>query len=529
MRRLARLCVPFCVLMLVTAWLGSSAGAAAAGMVTVRLDGLNRAGHLVAVPQAELVEQDGFSDFYQGAPVRVSPGSYVVAAEVPTYSASHTLLSQTLVTRRLTIRRSGTIKFNARAGRLLRVGLAGATAHQQDLAALACVANTPGGQGQAEQGAWGGDEVAVYAVPTRSDYVSFYYLSILQAADGARYYLIGSERGGIPTRLTYRQHAADLAKMTMVLRSGAFGSSSFDWDIESGNGQSFCGGGQSAQAMQPQSWVNYLTPGTWLTGVAAYSADVHGNLYRDAYFDSVRSYRAHASYSNIFGGAVAGPGASFPALAGDHLQYGPVLFDSPGLSGGSLCCSQNSVLLRLGSRVVKKQNFSSSCQSCFQATLRRAGWYTLLVAARRRLASGDTPASLLSPRVAVSFRFHAAPTRSSPGTWQNFPVTDATYQPLGLNLENQAPASGTTKIEMTVGRPGNAGTRTPIYRLRTVRLFVSFNDGATWRALTVTRRHGGWSAIVHDPSTGYVSLRSIVADARGDSTEQTVYRAYGVT
>ncbi len=62
-----------------------------------------------------------------------------------------------------------------------------------------------------------------------------------------------------------------------------------------------------------------------------------------------------------------------------------------------------------------------------------------------------------------------------------------------------------------------------------MRVLVSFNDGKTWQRLAITRVHGIWRAVVHDPATGYVSLRSLVTDVHGDSTEQTVYRAYAVS
>jgi hypothetical protein len=33
---------------------------------------------------------------------------------------------------------------------------------------------------------------------------------------------------------------------------------------------------------------------------------------------------------------------------------------------------------------------------------------------------------------------------------------------------------------------------------------------------------------VHDPASGYVALRSVVTDTRGDSTTETIYRAYAI-
>jgi hypothetical protein len=41
--------------------------------------------------------------------------------------------------------------------------------------------------------------------------------------------------------------------------------------------------------------------------------------------------------------------------------------------------------------------------------------------------------------------------------------------------------------------------------------------------------HGGeWLAKVRDPASGFVSLRSTVTDIKGDSTVETINRAYGI-
>lgn len=47
-------------------------------------------------------------------------------------------------------------------------------------------------------------------------------------------------------------------------------------------------------------------------------------------------------------------------------------------------------------------------------------------------------------------------------------------------------------------------------------------------SLTATKHGGYWLATVRNPASGYVSLRSIVTDVRGDSTTETIYRAYAV-
>ena len=37
-----------------------------------------------------------------------------------------------------------------------------------------------------------------------------------------------------------------------------------------------------------------------------------------------------------------------------------------------------------------------------------------------------------------------------------------------------------------------------------------------------------WTAEVRDPASGYVSLRSIVVNTAGDTSTQTVYKAYAI-
>ncbi|WAX57478.1 hypothetical protein M6B22_01620 [Jatrophihabitans cynanchi] len=38
----------------------------------------------------------------------------------------------------------------------------------------------------------------------------------------------------------------------------------------------------------------------------------------------------------------------------------------------------------------------------------------------------------------------------------------------------------------------------------------------------------GWSAVVHNPQSGYVSLRSTVTDTHGSASTTQVIRAYAV-
>ena len=108
-------------------------------------------------------------------------------------------------------------------------------------------------------------------------------------------------------------------------------------------------------------------------------------------------------------------------------------------------------------------------------------------------------------------------------------ITVTSLVPAGLSLANDAPAGGTTRVRITISLaydPGDAGMVR--YPIRSVRLEVSADGGRTWQVVRVTG-HGltRW-AQVPDPASGYVTIRTVVTDVRGDTSTQTVYQAYGV-
>ena len=86
-----------------------------------------------------------------------------------------------------------------------------------------------------------------------------------------------------------------------------------------------------------------------------------------------------------------------------------------------------------------------------------------------------------------------------------------------------------TPVRLDVVRAGLQSTSTPQYKLRTVALQISVDDGKTWQSVPVSARRGYWLATVHDPASGFVSLRCTVTDVKGNSTVETIVRAYGVS
>ncbi|WP_329326324.1 S8 family serine peptidase [Streptomyces sp. NBC_01689] len=65
--------------------------------------------------------------------------------------------------------------------------------------------------------------------------------------------------------------------------------------------------------------------------------------------------------------------------------------------------------------------------------------------------------------------------------------------------------------------------------IRTVGLEVSYDDGATWRAAPLRHVGDGWRTSLDAPRTArFVTLRTTARDARGNSVDQRVTRAFGL-
>ena len=121
-----------------------ASAASAAGTVKLRLTGLNRDSQVVAVPQASLLGlRNGAEYLYQGSPLAVRVGTYLIAAEVPAFSGT-VQTSDTLVFAKETVGRAETIRLDGRGGRKLNVSLTGVSATPELLIADVCMSRYPG-------------------------------------------------------------------------------------------------------------------------------------------------------------------------------------------------------------------------------------------------------------------------------------------------------------------------------------------------------------------------------------------------
>jgi hypothetical protein len=487
------------------------AGATAAAKVRVTITGVDSTGTKVGVLGSIYPVAGGTTLLEPGDAARIRPGTYWVGASVPTIS-QHVTVRQTLVMRKVTIRRSGAVTLSATAGSPVRLTLTGATATGTNDFLEACINGVFVSGAAAPAG-------SLYAVPVSARSMQISYATTWQGTS-ASYAMAGRASGGIPAKLSRSVSPADMAKVNMVLYGGdevGYQSTSLQAD---GKGCVVPGLGLQ-ESPAPGSAPLYLTPGRW-TPMANSLAESLGRMHR---------YLAGHSYTDRFGSAVAGPEATFPGLANpgrlSYLADGS-LFADPVQGKALLCtvCAKFRFALRRGTRTIASTGWTEIGSGVpFQPALRTAGWYTLQVAGSRNSGSGPTPAGLLSRDVSVRWHFFVSHPLSAA---RPLAASVTRYRPLGLNIDNQAVAGSTTKLAISVARARGGYLNGTGYNVKTIAVQASFDGGKTWHTLDLTRHGSGWLATVHDPSSGFVTLRSTVTDGRGDSTMQTIDKAYGI-
>jgi hypothetical protein len=492
--------------------------AAPAHSFRITVVGIERDGH--RTPADATIYGRGFIPIYTtGKAVSVPAGPAWIGAGIETTGPGEQVLSTTLVLRKVTISRSATITLDARPGKLVTFSLAAPGASDTQDAVQACVGGTfvtgapVGVNGQAG---------SIYEVPVRSSDVQFGYASSWQEP-GATLLIAGQRAGGLPSRPHFSARPARMARIQFAFRTNTAVGGYQQLQLEN-NGTCAVQQYYSLSAADGERLTQYVSPGTWQSTAYGYRA----------FWQTTHRYAAARSWGNTFGAAVWGPGRgllgsrSFPSVSADQLYFDPEDPINDPRQDSSVCCDLSEVTLSARGHVIKHRVISQwRAEREFTAPLKTAAWYTLKVASWRRVPGLKVPAGILSSRVTVTWRFHAAPLPDSDPNSVTAPVSTAQFVASGLNLENQAPSLGTTVLTMSLSWPaGGDFTILHRYPVRTMRLQVSFSGGAQWQAIRLRRSGRQWLATVHDPASGYVALRSAVIDSAGDSTVQTIYRAY---
>jgi len=102
------------------------------------------------------------------------------------------------------------------------------------------------------------------------------------------------------------------------------------------------------------------------------------------------------------------------------------------------------------------------------------------------------------------------------------------FQPEGLSLTNSAVPGSKTTVLMRFARQSFDTSNIPPDSVTKVQAWFSA-DGTHWKFAAVHHTSAGWIATVPNPAKGDVSLRVQATGSRGDTSSETVYKAYAIS
>ncbi len=142
--------------------------------------------------------------------------------------------------------------------------------------------------------------------------------------------------------------------------------------------------------------------------------------------------------------------------------------------------------------------------------------------ARYRIEATTTRPSTLSTRVTGVWTFTSAHEAGEDG--KPLPLMAVRFAP-ELDDHNRARAGRPFVFPVVVQQQRGADNGT----LRSLRVDVSYDDGQTWRRVTLLGSGSKRFALVSHPAgEGFVSLRAAATDSKGNTLEQTIIRAYAL-
>ncbi|GAA0943840.1 S8 family serine peptidase [Nonomuraea longicatena] len=330
------------------------------------------------------------------------------------------------------------------------------------------------------------------------------------------YELAHRDENGIPDDPAYHAKRAELAEVTATYRASGVASEGEPMStvaLRMGFGYLH----STVGTVPLPATVTYLrSPGvSWHGGLFSGSGEIVG--------EAVESRPGRTR--EVWNAAVSGP--AFPVRAGertgDALTFHAGNLFSDGVKGrhGSDTAATGTVTLAEDGRVLARADLAGCtvfvtlwCRLSADLPQDRAT-YTLTASARRQV-----PHSTLSTGVDAVWTFPSARTRAA----EALPLTAVRYAPEGLDDHNRAKAGTTTRVPVWLEH--NPGSKNSV---RSLKLEVSADDGATWQAVKLVRTSAGYRASVRNPDTaGFVSLRANLVQGDGVRTTQTITRAYAV-
>jgi hypothetical protein len=514
---------------LVPALLLGTTGPAVAATNTLTITAINRSGAKVSIwTKAVNLSTNSEYQVRTNTKRKLPKGNYAVLAAITTGTTT------TLGGR--TVKVSGTSKLtiDARYGKPVKIAVSPAvTAPYQQVSAQIC-SNT-GLSGTYRIDAWGGDGNTLYAIPTASKKIAFAAMGTWTDGEGRQdTYAVLHRTIGVPSNPSRTFYRSRLGTMTVESRRGPTGTEHSDVAIQPQD--EGCG-----QDMYSSLWRRteantakiHFSPGRWMlrADATAYTADGESRSLAEEW--ATRTVTAGKSTFVRFFGSAWGPGFYLPmtsygriAFPMDDMFVNPAYDDRNG-NYFILAGERAKATLTFGGKVVKtkySKGFGEYLPT-LDYKVKKAGWYTITNTASRYHPDVKLQSGMLSTGSTVTFRFYAKPNTSVLA--QAYTIQ---HMPTGLNSYNQAKPGSVTNVAIKLNRYLIWGDikRGANPTLKSLATKVSFDGGKTWKSVPVKKINGVWAAVVTNPASGAVSIRTRATYTSGGYTEAGIQRAYAI-
>ncbi|MET8040042.1 S8 family serine peptidase [Micromonospora sp. NPDC005215] len=329
------------------------------------------------------------------------------------------------------------------------------------------------------------------------------------------YDLIHDYAGAVPADLAQRFTPRDLARVDMSLRNWRPGRA-----VETRSGFTASGslsGIDYHEVPARGERTDWVTAGTrWITNVAvpdeqaqqtAPTAYRAGSVQEERWFGPVQRPRLLTT-STVFRGDGDAISALIPGWGDSGTAHEGSTSGNPAVD--------NSLRLYQGDTLVGEANRYQPMMA--SGTLSPEPLPYRLVSQNRR----DAWAGPYSTATRTEWGFTSG--RISPGTlWWNPSLIQLDY---AVDTDVDGRAKRNADITVTAL---HLPTATEASAIRTVTLDVSYDDGVSWHHAKLQHKGDGWRARIDAPRTaGFVTLRTTARDARGNSVEQSITRAFGL-
>jgi hypothetical protein len=353
----------------------------------------------------------------------------------------------------------------------------------------------------------------------------------LNGTDGASpyvYTLSSGTSGAVPSNPNYAVRKAGLAKV--VTRYDAQGTAGAAAEGAFPQVDGFVGGVTASSylvpVVLPSTRVEYFTPGlTWIE-MMVYGDSSDPTTAQEMFGEA--TYSRSGLFQQSWNGAPYGP--AFPSTANtftlalrepdDTVIAALSLYSDarPGHASGArtyVGVTGTTELYQNGKLLISSDEPGTFGKDATTLSS-QPGTYRLSVRAHR-----DVTFSRYATDQSIDWTFSSQHTT----TQQNLPLLAVRYKTT-LDPYGRAPAGRPCTVDIWL----EANSATQQVSPASTAIWVSYDDGTNWQPVTVVTAAGQAHAVFTPPrSATFVSLRATAHDQAGNSVDQTVIRAFGLT